>query len=293
MLSTIPAPGAWGQRLHLYGIMIALGAFLGLELARRRWAARGGDPEDMYTIALWAVPAGLIGARLYHVITDNELYRGGNWYTAFFIWNGGLGIPGGILAGVVTGICVARRHAIRIPVALDTVAPSLALAQAIGRWGNYFNQELFGRPTTLPWGLGVDPIHRPPGLERFTTYHPTFLYEMLWNLALVAALILIDRRRILRPGGIFALYVIGYFTGRLWVEALRSDYANTILGLRVNTWTSLIGITTVAAFFVARGLRRRAADSDEPYDDGHRWTPTPPDADVADHRGSEPRTTQR
>ncbi len=275
----------------MYGLMIALGVILGLELARRRWAARGGDPDDMYAIAMWAVPAGLIGARLYHVITDNELYRGGNWYQAFFIWNGGLGIPGGIIAGVGVGVGVARRRGIRIPTGLDVVAPSLALAQAIGRWGNYFNQELFGRPTTVPWGLEVDPAHRPPGLEQFATFHPTFLYEMVWNLALVCVLILIDRRRVLRPGRIFALYLGGYFLGRLWVEALRSDEANKILGLRVNIWTSAIAIAGVAVFLAVRGLPRRPDDIDEPYDDGHHWSPDLVDArlsDVEDGVGSHP-----
>jgi prolipoprotein diacylglyceryl transferase len=276
VFASIPSPGEWGRNLHLYGIMIALGVILGLELARRRWASRGGDPEDMYAIALWAVPAGLIGARLYHVITDNELYRGANWYQAFYIWNGGLGIPGGIVAGVGVGAWVARKRGIRLPTGLDVVAPSLALAQAIGRWGNYFNIELFGGPTSLPWGLRVpdavaaaQPEHFGPGL----TYHPTFLYECLWNLALVGLLIWLDHKRVLRPGRIFALYIGGYFTGRLWVESLRSDFANTILGLRVNTWTSVLVIAGVTIFLAVRGLRRRPDDSDEPYDDGHHWTP--------------------
>jgi len=277
----------------MYGLMIALGVILGLELARRRWAARGGDPDDMYAIAMWAVPAGLIGARLYHVITDNELYRGGNWYQAFFIWNGGLGIPGGIIAGVGVGVGVARRRGIRIPTGLDVVAPSLALAQAIGRWGNYFNQELFGRPTTVPWGLEVDPAHRPPGLEQFATFHPTFLYEMVWNLALVCVLVLIDRRRVLRPGRIFALYVGGYFLGRLWVEALRSDEANKILGLRVNIWTSLIAIAGVGVLLAVGGLRRRPDDIDDPYDDGHHWSPERPGDGQDDvHNGIEDQPVQ-
>ncbi len=273
---SIPSPGAWGRSLHLYGIMIAIGVILGFQLAKRRWEARGGDPEDMYAIALWAVPAGLIGARLYHVVTDNELYRGANWYQAFYIWNGGLGIPGGLIAGVGVGAWVARKRGIRIPTALDVVAPSLALAQAIGRWGNYFNVELFGGPTTLPWGLRVpdavaaaQPERFPPGL----TYHPTFLYECLWNLALVGVLIWLDRKRVVRPGRIFALYVGGYFAGRLWVESLRSDFANTIFGLRVNTWTSLLVMAAVAVFLAVRGLRRRPNDVDEPYDDGHHWVP--------------------
>ncbi len=275
LLASLPSPGTWGRQLHLYGILIALGVILGLELARRRWAARGGDPEDMYAIAMWAVPAGLVGARLYHVITDNELYRGANWYQAFSIWNGGLGIPGGLIAGVTAGAWVARKRGIRIPTALDAVAPSLALAQAIGRWGNYFNVELFGGPTTLPWGLRIpdsiaatQPEHFGPGLA----YHPTFLYECLWNLALVGILIWLDHQRVLRPGRIFALYIAGYFTGRLWIESMRSDFANTILGLRVNTWTSVLAIAGVVVFLTLRGLRRRPDDSHEPYDDGHRWT---------------------
>jgi prolipoprotein diacylglyceryl transferase len=274
--ASIPSPGEWGRSLRLYGIMIALGVILGLELARRRWAARGGDPEDMYAIALWAVPAGLIGARLYHVITDNELYRGANWYQTFFIWNGGLGIPGGIVAGVGVGAWVARKRGIRIPTGLDAVAPSLALAQAIGRWGNYFNIELFGGPTTLPWGLQVPDSIAAAQPERFgpgLTYHPTFLYECLWNLALVGFLIWLDHKRVVRPGRIFALYIAGYFTGRLWVESLRSDFANTILGLRVNTWTSVLAIGGVVVFLAVRGLRRRPDDVDEPYDDGHRFAP--------------------
>jgi prolipoprotein diacylglyceryl transferase len=271
--ASIPSPGEWGRQYRLYGIMIALGVIAGLELARRRWAARGGNPEDMSSIALWAVPAGLIGARLYHVITDNELYRGEHWVDAFKIWQGGLGIPGGILAGVAVGVWAGRRKGIRLPPALDTVAPALALAQAIGRWGNYFNVELFGSPTSLPWGLDVPLAKRPLGYEQDVTFHPTFLYESLWNVGLVLVLIWVDSKRVLRPGRIFALYIGGYFTGRLWVESLRIDEANKILGLRVNTWTSLLAIGGVLLFFAVAGLRRRPGDSDEPYVDGHRWDP--------------------
>jgi prolipoprotein diacylglyceryl transferase len=251
--------------------MIALGVLAAVELARRRWRARGGDPEDITSIALWAVPAGLIGARLYHVITDNELYRGSHWVEAFYIWNGGLGIPGGILVGTVVGVWVARRRGLRLPPALDVVAPALPLAQAIGRWGNYFNQELFGRPTSLPWGLEIDQAHRPAQYLTDTTFHPTFLYEMLWNLALCGFLIWLDRKRVIRPGRLFAIYLGGYFLGRLWVESLRSDEANLIDGLRVNIWTSLLVIIGVIVFLIVGGLRRRPGDSDAPYADGHRW----------------------
>jgi len=281
-VGSIPSPGTWGRQFRLYGIMIALGVILGLELARRRWAARGGNPEDMSSIAMWAVPAGLVGARLYHVITDRQLYDG-HWFdnpsplipdnkSPLAIWEGGLGIPGGILAGVLVGVLLGRRKGIRLPVGLDAVAPCLALAQAIGRWGNYFNVELFGRPTTLPWGLEVpDDVAAVAGYPPGLTFHPTFLYEMLWNLALVAFIIWIGKRNLLRPGRLFAIYVGGYFTGRLWVEALRADEANTYFGLRVNIWISLIAIACTIAFLAARGLRRRPDDSDAPYVDGHRF----------------------
>ncbi len=289
VLSSIPSPGTWGRQYRLYGIMIALGVIAGLELARKRWADRGGNPEDMSSIALWAVPAGLIGARLYHVITDNQLYRD-NLIGIFKIWEGGLGIPGGIVAGVGVGLWAGHRRGIRLPVGLDAVAPALPLAQAIGRWGNYFNVELFGRPTTLPWGLQVpDDIAARAGYGPGQLYHPTFLYESLWNLGLVAFLILLDRRRVIRPGRLFAVYIGGYFLGRLWVEALRSDEANKILGLRLNIWTSLVAIAGVLVYFAVTGLRRRPDDSDEPYTDGHRFDPAlayvpaphAPDADVA------------
>jgi prolipoprotein diacylglyceryl transferase len=280
ILSSIPSPGDWGRRFRLYGIMIALGVIAGLELARRRWLHRGGNPDDMSSIALWAVPAGLIGARLYHVITDNELYRG-HWFDSPFsadthsplaVWQGGLGIPGGILFGVGVGVWVGHRKGIRLSAGLDAVAPAIPLAQAIGRWGNYFNIELFGRPTTLPWGLTVpDDVAARAGFGPGLTYHPTFLYECLWNLGLVLVLIWIDKKRVIRPGRLFALYIGGYFTGRLWVEALRSDEANKILGLRVNIWLSLLAMAGVALFLLIGGLRRREGDSYEPYTDGHRF----------------------
>ena len=283
LLSYIPAPASgsdpWTRRFRLYGIMIALGVIACLELARHRWRQRGGDPEDMSSVALWAVPFGLIGARLYHVITDNQLYRG-HWFDNPFapgtqspldVLNGGLGIPGGLLLGGLAGAWAARRRGMRLGPALDAVAPGLPLAQAIGRLGNYFNQELFGRPTDVPWALEVSPEYRPYEYADYATFHPTFLYEALWNLGLVGALIWIDKRHRLRPGRLFMLYVAGYFAGRLWVEALRSDSANTILGLRVNTWTSVLVVGVVVLGFVAKGLFSRPDDNHEPYQDGHRF----------------------
>jgi len=278
LVASIPSP-EWGRQLRLYGIMIALGVLAGIELARRRWAARGGDPEDIYSVAFWAVPAGLIGARLYHVITDNQLYRdpdaflGLDFVSMLKLWEGGLGIPGGIALGVLVGVIVGRRRGMSLPVGLDVVAPPLALAQAIGRWGNYFNQELFGGPSDLPWAVQIDAVHRPIEYLSVGTFHPTFLYESLWSLALCGVLILIDRRRILRPGRIFALYLGGYFLGRLWVEALRIDSANTIAGLRINTWLSILVVAGVALFLVVAGWKRRPDDLDGPYTDGHLFDP--------------------
>jgi prolipoprotein diacylglyceryl transferase len=252
-LAAIPSPSFnaihLGRfQLRLYGVMIALGVGAAVTVASRRWERRGRDRSDISALASWAVPAGLVGARAYHVITDPELFRG-RWLHVFAIWEGGLGIPGGLLAGVLAGVVVARRRGLPIGELLDTVAPALPLAQAIGRLGNWFNQELYGRPTGLPWGLRIDPAHRPPGLGYIATYQPTFLYEALWNLALIGVLLRIERRRSLRPGRLFALYVGGYSLGRLWVESLRIDHANTILGLRLNIWVSLVTMAAVALFF--------------------------------------------
>src|SRR5262245_6509837 len=253
--------------------MIALGVVAAVELSRKRWRDRGGNPDDIGTLAIWAVPAGLIGARLYHVITDwNRLYAD-HPGDIVKIWEGGLGIPGGILLGVTVGLLVARHLGMNLPVGLDMVAPALPLAQAIGRLGNWWNQELYGRPTDLPWGLEIDPEHRQGGYESFSTFHPTFLYEMLWNLALCLFLLWIDKKRVLRPGRLFVIYILGYGIGRLWVEALRIDTATRIAGLRVNEWMSLVIIAGASLFLILRGARRRPDDRDDPYTDGHRWEP--------------------
>jgi prolipoprotein diacylglyceryl transferase len=262
-LAVIPAPPGNSidiGPLHLraYGLMIAVGVVAAVAFAQRRWAARGGDPSDIPALAVWAVPAGLVGARIYHVVTDPELFRG-RWLHVFAVWEGGLGIPGGIAAGVIVGAVVARRRGLPIPALLDTVAPALALAQAIGRWGNWFNQELFGGATTLPWALRVDASHRPNGYEQFATFHPTFLYESLWNLALVGILLVIERRLRLRPGRLFVVYVGGYALGRLWVEGLRIDHANRILGLRVNEWVSIVVLALCVAVLISDPWRRHRA----------------------------------
>ena len=268
-LAAIPSPSSGSLslgplELRGYGLMIALGVVAAVWLAQKRWAERGGDPDDIVSIAMLAVPAGLVGARLYHVATDWQDYQG-RWLDVVKVWQGGLGIPGGIALGVAVGLVVARRKRIRLPVILDAATPALPLAQAIGRWGNWFNQELFGRPTDLPWGLRIDPSHRPARYADVETFHPTFLYESLWNLALCGFLIWLGRRRVLRPGYLFAAYVGGYFLARLGLEMLRVDPASLLLGVRVNVWVSLAGIAA-GGLFVALGRGRPSEDDERPYD---------------------------
>jgi prolipoprotein diacylglyceryl transferase len=268
VLLYLPSPGsnAIGP-FRAYGLMIALGVVAAVELGRRRWKDKGGNDEDIAALAIWAVPAGLIGARLYHVVTDwNRLYAD-DPMAAFEIWNGGLGIPGGVAAGLLVGILVGRHRHMNIPLGLDMVAPCLPLAQAIGRLGNWFNQELYGRPSDLPWALEIDPIHREPGYENVATFHPAFLYEGLWNLVLCGLLIWIDRRGVLRPGKVFAIYVFGYGLGRLWVESLRIDTASLVFGLRVNIWISLVLMAIGLAGLLIGGVRRRPDDDFAPYTD--------------------------
>ena len=274
LVGAIPSPpenaiGIGPLQLRAYGLAIAFGVLVGVWVAQRRWAARGGNPADISYLATWSVIAGLIGARAYHVLTDYDRFQG-RWLHAFAVWEGGLGIPGGLLAGVVTGVVLARRRGLPAAQLLDVVAPAIPIAQAIGRLGNWFNQELFGRPTNLPWGLRVDVAHRPDSYERFATFHPTFLYEALWNLALAGLLVLYERRRPgAPPGTLFALYVGGYGLGRLWVEALRIDDATRIAGLRVNIWVSLLAIAaSIVALAVLHQRERRAApptNDDEPH----------------------------
>ena len=250
LFGALPSPSANSLsigplELRAYGLMIALGALTAVAWRRRRQAARGGDPEDMSTIALWAVPAGLVGSRLYHVATDWRSFQG-RWEDVPALWQGGLGIPGGLMAGVMVGVLVARRRGLSMAGAMDVMVPTIPVAQAIGRWGNWFNQEVFGRPTDLPWALEIDAAHRPSGYLEVATFHPTFLYEGLWNVALAVFLVRIERRGVLRPGYLVGLWVFGYGLGRLWVEALRVDQASLIVGVRGNTWMALAAIVAGA-----------------------------------------------
>ncbi|MER6830101.1 prolipoprotein diacylglyceryl transferase [Streptosporangium sp. NPDC000563] len=257
-LASIPSPsqGVW----HLFGVVpirayalcIVLGVIVAVVIGERRWRARGGVPGTIVDLAVWAVPFGLVGGRLYHVITDWQLYFGPDApnepIEALYIWNGGLGIWGAVALGGVGVWLGCRGRGISLTAVADTVAPGIAVAQAIGRWGNYFNQELFGGPTDLPWGLEIDP-DRPGTVPGVDTYHPAFLYESIWDLGLALVLIWIGRKYVIRHGRLFALYVAGYTVGRFWIEGLRVDAAHHILGLRLNQWTSIILFIGAMAYF--------------------------------------------
>jgi prolipoprotein diacylglyceryl transferase len=257
---SIPSPsqGVWYVGpfpIRAYALCIIAGIVVAVWLGDRRWQARGGLPGQVGDIAIWAVPFGIVGGRLYHVITDNGNYFGGgnDPITALYIWQGGLGIWGAIALGSVGVYIGARRAGVKFLPLADALAPGVVIAQAIGRLGNYFNQELFGKPTDLPWALEIpDVTARPFGYEQFTTFHPTFLYELLWNLAVAALVIWADRRFRLGHGRAFALYVAGYCAGRGWIEYLRIDpvEADDVFGLRLNVWTSIVLFVAAVAIFV-------------------------------------------
>jgi len=244
VVGSIPSPSTNVLHLgplaiHLYGVMYAIAVVAAVAVASRRWRSAGGDPALVREVALWGFPAGLIGGRLYFLATSwNEVPH--HWWGPFAIWKGGLGIWGGIAAGTLVGLIVLRRRGADIPRFLDAAAPALLVAQSIGRVGNYFNQELFGRPTSLPWGLEIDPAHRPAGYAHYATFHPTFLYEIVWNLGLAGALVWLGHHRRIRPPGLFALYVAGYSLGRMGEELLRVDPAHHILGFRLNFFVATI-----------------------------------------------------
>ena len=261
---TIPSPsdGVWNLGplpLRGYALCIIAGILAAIWIGERRWVARGGKPGEVSDLAVWAVPFGLVGGRLYHVLTDYQLYFGedNNPVTALYLWRGGLGVWGAIAMGALGVVIGARRKGIRLLPVLDAMAPGVLVAQAIGRWGNWFNQELFGRPTDLPWGLEIDAAHRPPGYFDVETFHPTFLYEFLWCMAAFAVVVWADRRFRLGHGRVLALYVMAYTLGRGWIEMLRIDdvQLENVLGLRLNVWTSIILFVAAATYFVVVGRR--------------------------------------
>ncbi|WP_016907066.1 prolipoprotein diacylglyceryl transferase [Streptomyces xiaopingdaonensis] len=256
-LAFIPSPSS--GEIHLgpiplrgYAFCIIAGVFVAVWLGSRRWVARGGRPGTVADIAVWAVPFGLIGGRLYHVLTDYQLYfgEGRNWVDAFRIWDGGLGIWGAIALGALGAWIGCRRRGIPLPAYADAVAPGIVLAQALGRWGNWFNQELFGRSTDLPWAVEIDAQHRPVETPDIATYHPTFLYESLWCVGVALLVIWADRRFRLGHGRAFALYVAAYTAGRFWIEYMRVDDAHHVLGMRLNNWTAIVVFLCAVAYIV-------------------------------------------
>ena len=272
---SIPSPptGVWYLGpfpLRAYALAILAGIAVAVWITDRRYRARGGPPGTVLDVAYWAVPFGIVGGRIYHVISSPDAYfgPGGDPWAAFAIWNGGLGIWGAIALGAVGAAIALRRRGLRLAPFADAAAPALLVAQAIGRLGNWFNQELFGAPTTLPWGLEIDAAHLPAGYPVGTVFHPTFLYEMLWNLAAAAVLVWLDRRFRLSHGRAFWCYVLLYTAGRLWIEMLRIDPAEQVLGLRINVWTSILVLLGAAAAMVVIGRRTRGG-GDDAYLPGH------------------------
>ena len=312
-----PANGVWHVGpfpLRGYALCIILGIIVAIWIGEKRWQARGGTLGEVQDVAVWAVPFGVVGARLYHVATDWEKYfgSGGHPVDALYVWHGGLGIWGGVGLGALGAWIGARRKGIKLMPLLDALAPGVLVAQAIGRWGNWFNQELYGRPTDLPWGLKIDSAHFssaylasdsykdavaanggiPP---EFATFHPTFLYECIWNLLAFALIIWLDRRFRLGHGRVMAVYVMAYTLGRGWIEDLRIDdvQLNNVLGLRFNVWTSIVLFVLAAAYFVW-ATKNRPGREESVYVDGR--VPKRPEDDTEQEtsgpEASEPETSE-
>ena len=255
MLASIPSPSANGFHIgplfiHAYGLAYVAAVTAAVVLTRHRWKAQGGDGDLVYDVALWGFPAGVVGGRLYFLATSwNQVPP--HWWGPFAIWKGGLGIWGGITLGTLVGLWRLRRAGVSLPLFMDAGAPGLLVAQAIGRIGNYFNQELYGAPSSLPWALEISPAHRVPGYLQYATFEPTFLYELIWNLLLAAALVWIGNHRRIKPPGLFALYVAGYSGFRIFEETQRIDYSQYILGMRLNFFIATLLCLTGLAWFLA------------------------------------------
>jgi prolipoprotein diacylglyceryl transferase len=253
-LLSIPSPSSstieiGPLSIHFYGLTLLVAIAAAVAITGLRWTRRGGDWDLIFRVAVWGVAFGIIGARLYHVVTSwDELPD--EWWGPFAIWKGGLGVWGGIGLGCIVGAIVAKRSGVSVAKLADCVAPALLVAQGIGRFGNWWNQELFGKPTDLPWGLEIDPENRPIDRVDSETFHPTFLYEALWNLLAAGLLLILDRRIKFRPPALFALYISLYTGFRFYLESLRVDPSDHIAGLRVNAWVSLILFIGSTLFFI-------------------------------------------
>ncbi|MDH3678361.1 MAG: prolipoprotein diacylglyceryl transferase [Acidimicrobiia bacterium] len=271
--------------LRAYGFLIALGVLAGVWLSSRRLARDGYDPEIIPNMALWVLPAAIIGARAYFVLTNWGRFSG-DLASAFRVWEGGLGIPGGVALGAVVGVWWLRRNDVPLPPVFTAVALGLPLGQIIGRFGNWFNQELYGRPTDLPWGLEIDEAHRLSGYESNELFHPTFAYEILWNIALLAALVWIDRKKVLRPGALFAVYLIGYGIGRILIETVRIDPVNSFLGVRLHIWAMIVFI--VGALIYLRRYGWAGSDAMAGETDRELPVKTKPQAPLARPKSKNP-----
>jgi prolipoprotein diacylglyceryl transferase len=294
-LLSIPSPGdpflinSGPIHARWYGLLLALGVLIAGWIARKEFRRRSIDPELAYSIAVWAVPFGLVGARLYHVLTDWDAFRH-DLSQVPAIWNGGLSIFGAVLGGMLGTWIGARRCGLRFWVVADCIAPGLILAQALGRWGNYFNQELYGKPTDRPWGLEIDPAHRIAPYQGSSTFQPMFLFESILNLIVFGILIWFIRRYWNRvpAGTVFALYVMLYNAYRVPLETLKVDTADIFLGQRVNVWVSailfLVGLIAFVVLFRRRrpALPRPAAPSSSPVPAAPGHVPTArPEAAIA------------
>jgi prolipoprotein diacylglyceryl transferase len=269
-LAYLPSPstGVWYLGpfpVRAYALAIILGVVAAVVIGERRWVARGGSKGLVTDVATFAVPGGIVGARIYHVVTSPDRYLD-DPVAALYVWEGGLGIPGGIAGGFLVGWWILRRRGISRGAFADAIAPGVAVAQAIGRLGNWFNQELFGRPTTLPWGLEIDPDN-PDAVAGAEAYHPTFLYELLWNLGVAGVVVWADRRFALGGGRAFALYIALYATGRIWIEALRIDDANTVAGLRLNVVVMGVVLLGAVTYLVVRRKAGREAQVEPARED--------------------------
>jgi prolipoprotein diacylglyceryl transferase len=263
LLSFIPSPSVNGFHIgplfvHFYGLMYVVGITLAIIITRRRWRATGGNPDLVGDVAIWAVPAGIIGGRIYFDITTPADIPH-VWYGVFAVWSGGLGIWGGIAGGALAGIWRVKRSGASPGMFANAIAPALLVAQAVGRIGNYFNQELFGKPSSLPWALEISLAHRPAGYLGYSTFQPSFLYELIFDLAWAAALVWIGHHLRIRPWGLFALYVVGYSGYRIFEETIRIDSSQYFLGMRLNFWVAIVMTLIGIAWFI-RAQRRSADD---------------------------------
>ncbi|GAA5190498.1 prolipoprotein diacylglyceryl transferase [Rugosimonospora acidiphila] len=266
-LASIPSPSQNGFHLgplfvHFYGVMYLVGIALAILIGRRRWRAMGGDPSLIEEMAVWGVPAGIVGGRIYFDLTTPQFIPP-HWWGPLAVWDGGLGIWGGVALGTLVCVWRLRRAGVSVTAMMDALAPALLVAQAIGRIGNYFNQELTGGPTNLPWGLEISPAHRPAGFLQDPTFHPTFLYELVWDLALAGFLVWLGRRGRVRTGSLFALYVAGYSAFRIFEETLRVDPSQHFLGLRLNFYIASV-LTAAGLAWFALLQRGRRSDPAEP-----------------------------